>query len=127
MSGFYNLRTTPKGWQVTKFDEDFNVESSYEMTQDSELRCGCPAGARPKCRHRDMFPFLLPKVDTAWFLDHNTYQWVDPTGEAQGAETKPLPTIIGSKPLDPATFEGFEPKPEPIVHQPDTHPFRRRL
>ncbi len=124
MSGLYNLRTTDKGWQVTKFDEDFNVESSYEMTQDDELRCGCPAGARPSCRHREMFAFLIPRVDSAWFLNHDTFGWVDPTGEAALSKPEPEPHL--EKALNTIMAEGFT-EPAPVVRQPDSHPFRRRM
>ncbi len=136
MSNVYNLRTIPSGWQVTKFDDDFNVESSYEMTQDDELRCGCPAGARPTCRHRQMFSQLLDRVDTAWFLDFDTRAWVDPTGEAAlskpEGETEPLPSGVTMLVIDDpvelhnAIAEAVG-EPEAIIRQPDTHPFRRRM
>ncbi len=143
MTNLYNLRTIPSGWQVTKFDDDFNVESSYEMTQDDELRCGCPAGARPTCRHRQMFSQLSDRVDTAWFLDFDTRAWVDPTGEAASSEseTEPTPTealskLVGfditddnARPVPPkrTVLEESSPQPEPILSLPDSHPFRRRM
>lgn len=84
----YNLRTDPAGFRVTKFDDDLEVESSYLMDFDptepgSPVICECPAGIRPTCRHRQMLPTLLERLDTAWFLDHETQEWVDPTGQAE--------------------------------------------
>lgn len=155
MSAVYNLKTIPSGWQVTKFDDDFNVESSYEMTQsDGVVRCGCPAGQRPTCRHRQMFPMLQLRADTAWFLDFDTRQWVDPTGAAseassagscdgltcdyakidgvvcaedqcdQDAGLRPGPQ--GSLGSSPSFVEGSS-KPDPVVVVSDSHPFRRRM
>ncbi len=135
MSALYSLRTTNKGFIVTKFDDDFNVESYYEMTQsDGELRCGCPAGARPSCRHRQMFPQLVDRPDSGWFLDFDTRAWVDPTGEAQLSKPEPMPLPEGvtafdledPKGLHNAVAEGVG-EPEAIIRQPDSHPFRRRL
>jgi len=135
MSSLYNLRTIPSGFQVTKFDDDFNVESSYEMTQDSEVRCGCPAGARPTCRHRQMFSQLRDRVDTAWFLDFDTRAWVDPTGEAKAdyddthreAETELKQGLQGSPSQSSISEDTVEIVREAIVSLPDTHPFRRRM
>ena len=33
-----------------------------------------------------MFPMLQTRVDSGWFLEFNTREWVDPTGEAQGPQ-----------------------------------------
>lgn len=146
MSAVYNIKSTPNGWQVNKFDDDFNLESSYEMTQsDGQTRCGCPAGARPTCRHRQMFPMLSLRVDSPWFLDFDTRQWVDPTGEAG-----PEGFSKSDSPLDPQGSLGsslpatpiqklHEPEPQQSVREPegyvdriaptaqDSHPFRRRM
>jgi hypothetical protein len=51
---------------ITKFDRDGNVESSYHCSGDT---CDCPAGQRPTCRHRQMWPVLRRIVDSHWFLD----------------------------------------------------------
>ncbi len=134
MTSLYNLRTinNANAWQVTKFDDDFNVESSYEMTQDDELRCGCPAGVRPSCRHRQMFSQLLDRVDTAWFLDFDTRAWVDPTGEARATQDLGLPEGVTAFDLeDPKTIHNAIAEavgePEANIRQPDSHPFRRRM
>ncbi len=112
MSALYSLRTTSKGFIVTKFDDDFNVESYYEMTQsDGELHCGCPAGARPTCRHRQMFPQLVDRPDSGWFLDFDTRAWVDPTGEAAGLDDSELVANEMRDGLE--KDELVQPKPEP--------------
>ncbi len=70
----YNLRSTPHGYQITKFDSDFNVESSYTLSHDFKT-CDCPAGQRPFCRHRKMGPLLKPNVDTEMFYDYDNNRW----------------------------------------------------
>lgn len=62
----YSLRHDGDQYRITKLDNDLNPESSYLMTAQE---CECPAGHRATCRHRQMFPSLLPIVNTHWFLD----------------------------------------------------------
>lgn len=148
----YNLRSTELGHTITKFDDDLNVESSYDINTDENgnLHCHCPAGNRLTCRHRQMYHDLLDRVDSPWFLDFDTGAWVDPTGEARReneqaeAEDDIIrcvdPTIPHVDPQDRGpqgslgqpsrvTFiEGEMGKQaEEIITQPDGHPFRRRL
>ncbi len=130
----YNMKSSDDGFIITKFDDDLNVESSYEyhvMTNGADV-CHCPAGQRPSCRHRQMFPLLQTRVDSAWFLDFDTRAWVDPTGEAALSEPEPTTTIeqdvmTGHASVqDEEAFEAYAPNRE-IVRAPDSHPFRRRL
>ena len=140
----YNMKSSTDGFIITKFDDDLNVESSYEyhvMTNGADV-CHCPAGQRPSCRHRQMFPLLETRVDSAWMLDFDTRAWVDPTGEAQGAETEPTFTNLSEATASSA------PSPQGVqslqvghadmgstpaelhtetITPPDSHPFRRRL
>lgn len=85
----YNLKTDTGAesygvsqFIVTKFDDDLNVEGSYLVSAQG---CTCPAGHRPSCRHRQMLPMLETCANSSWFLDFDTRQWVDPTGEAASA------------------------------------------
>ena len=78
----YSIRRGPKGHVITKFDDDFNVEASYDVTVGS---CTCPAGPRPTCRHRKMLPRMLPKVGQPEFYCYETQSWHRPV-EAYGAE-----------------------------------------
>lgn len=94
----YNIKSSIDGFIITKFDDDLNVESSYEyhtMSNGPDV-CHCPAGQRPTCRHRQMFPMLQLRVDSPWMLDFDTRQWVDPTGEAatgpQGSPSQGSPS-----------------------------------
>lgn len=82
---YYNARSTELGFKVTKFDDDLNVESTYDMIEDpsGSIKCMCPAGQRPTCRHRQMIDQLSTRVDTPWMLDFDTRAWVDPTGQAR--------------------------------------------
>lgn len=80
---YYNLRANAPDklpFIIIKFDKDLNPESVYEV---GFTACSCPAGHRPKCRHREMLPKLRERVDTAWFWHFETQSWADPTGEAK--------------------------------------------
>ena len=83
MKTFYTLHTNPAKpdlpFTIIKFDQDLNPESSYSVGNNA---CECPAGHRPKCRHREMLPVLRQRIDTAWFFCFETKSWEDPTGEA---------------------------------------------
>lgn len=133
----YNLRISGPDWIVTKFDDDLNVESSYKILSGGAV-CECPAGHRPTCRHRQMLGQLMERVDTAWFLDFDTRQWVDPTGQAAGigpVEGEDMPFdlgpqgSLGSEIATPqrTILEESQPQPEPITKLDDSHPFRRRM
>jgi len=72
---FYNCKTTAENtYQMTKFDDDLNVESSYEVSLEE---CQCPAGSRDTCRHRKMLPIFLAEeaVDKPMFYNYDTHQW----------------------------------------------------
>lgn len=78
MTALYNIKSNSKGWQITKFDGDLNPDTSYQMIHmDGVLNCSCPQMAKPKCRHRNMFPefVLKARIDTNWFFDYDTRQW----------------------------------------------------
>lgn len=86
----YNLKSTGTVlYSITKFDQDLNPEATYSVARTA---CDCPAGARATCRHRQMLPTLLERVDTAWFYNFETKSWEDPTGEAKADadQAKPL-------------------------------------
>jgi hypothetical protein len=97
MTSLYSLRSTPKEGEyiVTKFDPDYNVDSLYAL---NATECMCPAGHKPKCRHRSMLPLFLAQhhVDDGWFLDWDTRLWRHPVGDpapAQLADPLVLPSI----------------------------------
>lgn len=75
MTSLYNCKHSGDQYKITKFDQDFNVESSYLC--DLNL-CECPAGHRPSCRHRQMLPKFIQReaIGTLWFLDFDRGGWV---------------------------------------------------
>jgi hypothetical protein len=86
----YNCKKDELAYRITKFDEDFDVESSYLTTHKA---CDCPAGVRDTCRHRQMLPeFVAAKrIDTGWLLDWDDREWYyfDPeTGTLMDKEPK---------------------------------------
>lgn len=99
----YNLKSETShanviSYRITKFDDDLNPESSYLVHHEV---CECPAGTRNTCRHRQMLPLMLDRVDSSWFYCFDDKQWYDPTGEA-GAPAPDLTnevTIAWSKEL----------------------------
>jgi hypothetical protein len=76
MAILYSCRHDGDQYRITKFDEDFNIESSYLCTIAD---CECPAGVRPMCRHREMLPKFLSReaVGTGWMYDYDRGGWVD--------------------------------------------------
>lgn len=86
----YNCQHSGDQYRVSKF-VDGNVESSY-LTDGQE--CNCPAGVRPTCRHRQMFPELLSILNTHWFLEFDSRTIVDLSGVPKNYydEFAPAPT-----------------------------------
>lgn len=85
----YNAKKVDDAVRITKFTEDLDVESSY-ITSGST--CDCPAGVRDTCRHRQMFPSLVERIDTPWFFDWDNRRWFyynSETGEFLNEATKP--------------------------------------
>jgi len=68
----YNAKTLDDTIRITKFTDDLDVESSYTVSRNS---CDCPAGRRDTCRHRQMFPSFVERIDTPWFLDWDNARW----------------------------------------------------
>lgn len=64
--------------RITKFDNDMNVESSYEVTSQS---CECEGFRRhAKCRHREMwelFQLCPQEIDSEHFYDFDRHLWID--------------------------------------------------
>jgi len=85
----YNLKSSDGAWRITKFDNDLNVESSYIT---SERECGCPAGNRPTCRHRQMLPKMLNvgAEDSGMFYDFDHDQFFEPMEGIAGEDTQPV-------------------------------------
>lgn len=75
MTSLYNCKHDGDIYRITKFNSDFNVESSYLCDLNS---CECPAGVRPSCRHRQMLPKFIHRnhIGDEWFYDHDRGGWV---------------------------------------------------
>jgi hypothetical protein len=75
MPSLYNCKHSGDQYRITKFTSDFEVEASYLCDLAA---CECPAGHRPKCRHREMLPKFIARnaVGTEWFFDHDRGGWV---------------------------------------------------
>lgn len=79
MTTLYNCRHSSDQYRITKFDHNFDVESSYLCTA---TECECPAGHRHTCRHREMLPKFLQRdhVGDEWFFDYDRGGWVQGVG-----------------------------------------------
>lgn len=75
MPSLYNCKHSGDQYRITKFDSDWNVEASYLCDL---VACECPAGHRPKCRHREMLPKFIQRghIGDEWFWDHDRGGWV---------------------------------------------------
>jgi len=76
----YNLKSTPDGYRMVKFDDYLNVESVYNILyRRGRFYCDCPQGGKsPSCRHRDMVPVFTSHraVDTGKFYCFETAEWL---------------------------------------------------
>ena len=107
----YNLKTADGEFRITKFDNDLNVESSYVV---SERECGCPAGNRPTCRHRQMLPKMLNvgAEDSGMFYDYDTDQFLEPMADSEDTQ----PAIVS--PIEDMVNEPQSIMPGHIVELP---------
>lgn len=136
MTALYNLKSNSKGWIITKFDADLNPDTSYQMIHmDGVLNCSCPQMAKPKCRHRTMFPEfqLKQRIDTNWFFDYDTRQWRQylgafdqiPEADMEASENMQIEPPADEQPLTPAGGQaGGEVTP---TATPPAQPFKRRV
>jgi hypothetical protein len=77
----YNLKRTPGGYRMVKFDFLLNVQEVYNIRYSrGRLHCECFAANKPTCRHRDMIPLFVTKraVDSLKFYCYETQQWWQP-------------------------------------------------
>jgi len=130
----YNCKHAGDQYRITKFDADANVESSY-LTDGIE--CDCPAGVRPRCRHRTMLPLFKASKGTNGnlFYDFDGGTWLE-VGEPEASDELILEEDIqmlrdgveldaireGAEPLLDSPREGASAQPSPA---PDRSALRR--
>jgi len=70
----YNIFTTSQGLRITKWDNDFNVEASYLV---SDQGCECPAN-KP-CKHMSMMKMMRAdgEIDKNSFYDPVAHQYME--------------------------------------------------
>ena len=109
----YTLTTGSTSWTIKKFDEDFNLESEYEVDEGS---CTCPRADKPTCRHRQMFSefFHRDHVDDGWYLEFDAngdHHWHPPAQEAEAVLKEQLEQTAEPIPIidvpEPATIIPF--------------------
>jgi len=101
MTSLYNCKHAGDQYRITKFDEHMNVESSYLCTPKE---CECPAGHRPRCRHREMLPRFIQRgtIGTEWCYDYDRGGWVQQEMAAllpEPIKEVPLPQMIAQRNL----------------------------
>jgi hypothetical protein len=105
MTFLYNCRHDGDQYRITKFDQHLNVESSYLC---DEHTCECPAGVRPRCRHREMLPLFIKReaIGSSWWLDYDRGGWVQMADDPEPEIKIPEPIKAGE-----VTFVAHLPKP----------------
>lgn len=96
----YTLKLSTPGYSITKFDDDLNPVATYWL---SALKCECPAGPRPTCRHRQMLPAMKARANSPWFYHFESGTWHDPLGQnapIEGEILGPSQTIRVKLPKD---------------------------
>lgn len=114
MTTLYNCKHDGDQFRITKFNEHFEVESSYLCT---ESECECPAGHRRMCRHREMVPRFNQRehVGDNWFFDYDRGGWVHgPEQEQDQIEdtTEIMPELASEASTTPA--DTMPPLPEGV-------------
>lgn len=126
----YSIRSMPFGYMIAKFDEDFNVAETYELSDIGTIKplCSCPNWPRKqKCKHTKMLSRFIEKkvIDSDWFYDYDKGDWHQPLAAtadqvASLVEAKgPTETLPSSLPVDHANLinadiqcsRGDSPKP----------------
>jgi hypothetical protein len=78
----YNLKSTPDGYRMVKFDNGLDVVSIYNIQHiRGRFYCDCPAGGKSStCRHREMISeFTRHKaVNSSRFYDFENKAWIKP-------------------------------------------------
>jgi len=83
----YNVRNiSPYAYRMVKFDDWFNVETSYLLYQPYNKYyyvCNCFQSNKPSCRHREMLSMFIKekKVNTGWFYNYDTKVWERPVND----------------------------------------------
>lgn len=110
MPTLYALRTHTLGYQMAKFDADFNVAAVYSLTatetKPTEIVCDCPGWLRrAMCKHVRMLHIFqkAEAINTDRFYCYETQTWHQPIqtygeGEASAAKAAALPTNAGEGP-----------------------------
>ena len=71
-------------YKFKKFDSDYNLLETYHIADTKYPICTCPAGIKPKCRHRTMLELFKASshIGDGWFWDYDNGKWVEPLGLA---------------------------------------------
>jgi hypothetical protein len=97
----YSIRAIASGYLIAKFNDDFDVDSTYEVSPSA---CSCPAfHRRQSCKHQDILAkfILREKVDSEWFYCREADSWHNPLGlesmprvEPAFPEAQPVPVDL---------------------------------
>lgn len=79
--GVHKPNEFPHQYKCLKFNDDLELEETYFLSEISSgvYVCGCPAGHRTTCRHRQMLGEFKKHnfVDTTWKYRFDQKQWTD--------------------------------------------------
>lgn len=80
MTQLYSIKSIPSvpgSFRIGKFDRNLNLINHYVV---NSLNCTCPQSHKPACKHRRMLMLFaeVGRIDTDYFLDHDTKTWHQP-------------------------------------------------
>jgi hypothetical protein len=133
MTEFYSCRALlepgvpVRDYRITKFDEDWNVLSSYETSTHG---CECPQGHKASCRHREMLVMFQSAghIDDGWLLDWHTRLWWEPSGDATNIlnersdflpATAPATATLPTAPTLPPVTNPVQPESDSVARPPE--------
>ena len=80
MAILYNMRSTPDGYRMVKWDEWLNIEAIYNITYNRGRHyCDCPQGQKHStCKHRDLIPVFAghKAINSGKFYCQETEEWI---------------------------------------------------
>jgi hypothetical protein len=80
----YSIKTTDRGWRVTKFDRDLNVTACYRLTEKGQCDCPQALNRHQACRHQAILKQFqqTKRLDSDWMLDFDRQEWLQPLAKA---------------------------------------------
>lgn len=127
----YALRSLDTAFSLAKFDDDFNVASTYTLVNGS---CDCPSH-KPRCKHFAILDAFTKtdRANTDWFYCYERQSWHQPLGQIDAAVSEAIATgpaqidLPFSPPLPDLVTTAGTVRPEADAGSQAPQGFRRRV